>query len=249
METPTQTHHFDSTDVQRNFDRRLRAEREAAVAEERRRFAVELHDVVAGWLQAAVLHLTEARQSLHEDDARALELLKVIEQEVRGCWDDARRSAAALRPADLDRRGLAGALAEYVSRVSDASAVAIAFNTFGTPRPLPVDAEMTLLRVGQEAVTNAVRHADAGAIAVEVSYDTDAVRLEVTDNGHGFDPRDPGAGMGLRGMRERAVGVGAELIIHTEPDHGTQVIVTVPVDGAALPCPLPCDSMPETFLG
>ena len=230
METPTQTHHFDSTDVQRNFDRRLRAEREAAVAEERRRFAVELHDVVAGWLQAAVLHLTEARQSLHEDDARALELLKVIEQEVRGCWDDARRSAAALRPADLDRRGLAGALAEYVSRVSDASAVAIAFNTFGTPRPLPVDAEMTLLRVGQEAVTN-------------------AVRLEVTDNGHGFDPRDPGAGMGLRGMRERAVGVGAELIIHTEPDHGTQVIVTVPVDGAALPCPLPCDSMPETFLG
>ena len=136
METPTQAHHFDSTDVQRNFDRRLRAEREAAVAEERRRFAVELHDVVAGWLQAAVLHLTEARQSLHEDDARALELLKVIEQEVRGCWDDARRSAAALRPADLDRRGLAGALAEYVSRVSDASAVAIAFNTFGTPRPL-----------------------------------------------------------------------------------------------------------------
>src|SRR5207237_1193605 len=170
-------------------------------------------------------------------------------EEVRGCWDDARRSAAALRPADLERRGLAGALAEYVARVSDASAVAVAFNTCGTPRPLPSDAEMTLLRVGQEAVSNAIRHADAAAISVEVSYDADAVRLEVTDNGHGFDPRNPGMGMGLGGMRERAAEVGAELTIHTEPHHGTQVIVTVPIDAAAVPSTASVSSMPETFLG
>lgn len=204
------------------------AERESAILQERRRFADELHDVVASSLQAAILHLIEARQSLPPGHTPALRAIAAAEEHIRCCWADARRSAAALRPAALEEHGLSGALSAYVARLSDVSDTQITFSTSGSPRSLPEAAELALLRAGQEAVTNALRHASAQTISVELSYDADAVRLDVTDNGMGFDLSNTVPGSGLLAMRHRAQHLGAELSILTEPSHGTEVIVTLP---------------------
>lgn len=206
----------------------IEAERESAVLQERRRFADELHDVVASSLQAAILHLIEARQSLPPGLAPALRAIAAAEEHIRCCWADARRCAAALRPAALEEHGLTGALSDFVARLCDVSDTQITFSTSGSPRSLPEAAELALLRAGQEAVTNALRHASAQTISVELSYDADAVRLDVTDNGMGFDLSNTVPGSGLLAMRHRAEHLGAVLSILTEPSHGTEVIVTVP---------------------
>lgn len=211
----------------------VQAEREAAILQERRRFADELHDVVAGSLQAAILHLIEARQSLPPRETPALRSIRAAEEHIRSCWADARRSAAALRPAALEQHGLTGALSDYVSRLSEASGTNITFSTCGNPRSLPEAAELALLRAGQEAVTNALRHAAAETISVELSYDAEGVRLDVTDNGLGFDPRSTVPGSGLLAMRNRAEHLGAELSILSEPSHGTEVIVAMPYGHAS----------------
>ena len=222
----------------------VQAEREGAILQERRRFADELHDVVASTLQAAMLHLMEARQALPARKSPAVRAIEAAEEHVRTCWADARRCAAALRPVGLERRGLTGALSDYVTRLSEASGTQITFSTCGSPRALPEAAELALLRAGQEAVSNALRHASAEAISVELSYDADGVRLDVTDNGLGFDLRSTVPGSGLLAMRNRADDLGAELSILTEPTHGTEVIVSMPYEHLTQRCdpPLPSES-------
>jgi len=214
----------------------LQDEREAAVSQERLRFANELHDTVASGLQTAILHLAEARQSLLPNQTSVMSCMDAVEGDIRACWRDARRCAAAFRPVDLDRLGLAGALTEFARRVGSGSEVSVRFSTCGTPRHLPAAAELALFRAGQEAVTNALRHAHASAVSVELSYDADAVRLDITDNGRGFDVHDIAVGSGLLSIRDRAVESGAELSITSGPATGTQVIMALPcVDGTVGP--------------
>src|SRR5690349_4421240 len=95
--------------------------------------------------------------------------------------EERRRFADELRPLELERRGLAGALAAFARRLSRGTEVAVTFATHGAPFRLPDGAELALLRVGQEAVTNALRHSGAKRVSVDLSYDADAVRLEVVD--------------------------------------------------------------------
>jgi signal transduction histidine kinase len=101
------------------------------------------------------------------------------------------------------------------------------------PRPLPPDLAGHLLRIGQEALTNAVRHAAARQVAIDLTYDPAAVGLRVRDDGHGFDPAAPapaaGGGLGLPGMRERVAGLGGTLTLTSAPGAGTEVRVQVPV--------------------
>ena len=159
----------------------------------------------------------------------ALEFLRAAKAEIRVCWEDARRSAAGLRPLELERRGLAGALAGFARRLSRTADVTVSFVTRGTPSPLPEAAELAVLRVGQESVTNALRHSGAKIVSMELSYDADAVRLEVVDNGSGFDPQSILPEGGWQSMRDRANEVGAELSILAGPGAGTRVIMTVPL--------------------
>jgi signal transduction histidine kinase len=202
--------------------------REAAVLEERRRFADELHDTLASGMQAVVLHIDLARQSLPISRERALDALEAAERRVRACWDDARRCAAALRPVDLDERGLVAALEEYVARFDGASGAEVTFDACGRVTPLPAEIELMLLRVAQEAVTNALRHAQASTICVRLCFDERAgARLCVSDDGRGFDPSGSRGGSGLLTMRERASRAGATVIVLTSPGHGTEIILRV----------------------
>jgi signal transduction histidine kinase len=103
----------------------------------------------------------------------------------------------------------------------------------GTPRPLSADAEVTLLRVTQEALANVARHANAGRVAVTLSYMDGEAALDVRDDGAGFAPAadgpGPGGGLGLRGMRERVEALGGRLAVESAPGRGTTIAVTVPV--------------------
>lgn len=103
----------------------------------------------------------------------------------------------------------------------------------GEPYPLPVDAEVALLRLTQEALANAVRHARAERIAVTVTYLDDGVTLDVFDDGVGFDSQAVPAGrrptFGLHGMRERMAALGGSLTVESAPGEGTAVAVSLPL--------------------
>jgi signal transduction histidine kinase len=206
----------------------LAHERSAAVQAERRRFADDLHDTVAAHLNVAKLFLAAAKQLLPPGDAR--EFIAAAEIGIRDCWRDVRRCAAGLRPLELDDGGLAAILRNYARRLSAGGGLSVTFRNSGTQTPLPQDTELALLRVAQEAVTNAIRHGRAKAITLQLAYKANQVRLEVTDNGAGFDLTQAPKGLGLLSMRARAKQAGAQLAIHAEPAHGTQVIMIVPFD-------------------
>jgi ligand-binding sensor domain-containing protein/signal transduction histidine kinase len=205
----------------------------AAVLQERNRIAREIHDNLAQEILGASVQLelvarlmprsTEAART-HLDRARAL---------VRSSIAEARRYVWDLRSQSLDDRDLPAALAEMTRRLTAESRVQTQFQVSGTFRPLPPQVENNLLRIGQEAVNNAVRHAGAGLITVELSFDAENVRLSVRDDGRGFDPRQDGGvegHFGILGMRERAAEMGGTVAVNSRPGEGTEVSVGVPIE-------------------
>ncbi|MGI9008792.1 MAG: sensor histidine kinase, partial [Streptosporangiaceae bacterium] len=131
-------------------------------------------------------------------------------------------------PAPLARASLAGALARQADRAGAESGLTATFAVRGTPRPLAVRAEVVLLRIGQEALANVRKHAAAGTATVELYYREDGVRLEVSDDGAGFDQAAASDGFGLRGMRARLAEIGGALTVRTAPGRGTTITAEVP---------------------
>jgi signal transduction histidine kinase len=140
----------------------------------------------------------------------------------------------ALRPGPLEDGRLADALAEVARRWAADRGVPAVVTTVGEPRPLPSETEVTLLRVAQEALANAGRHADASAVALTLAFGDGQVSLDVTDDGVGFDPAAPatgngsGGGFGLTAMRERVAAHRGSLDVESGPGQGTTVVATLP---------------------
>jgi signal transduction histidine kinase len=138
-----------------------------------------------------------------------------------------------LRSQSLDHKDLPTALAEMTRRLTAESEVQTQFQVRGAFRPLSPQVENNLLRIGQEAINNAVRHARAQTVRVHLAFDTDSVQLSVHDDGRGFDPRPRDSGsaghFGLVGMRERADEMGGAFTIKSGAGEGTEVSVTVPI--------------------
>jgi two-component system NarL family sensor kinase len=195
-----------------------------AVREERRRFANELHDVVASHLNAATLYLTAARQSLPPGEVR--DMIDHAVSDVHECWSDARRCAKGLRPFGLMDRGLTTVISEYARDLSIASDVNVTFSCWGSVMPVSEDTKLAFVRVTQEAVTNAIRHAHATRVSVELQFAEDRIRLTVSDDGRGFDTARVSGGIGMSTMRDRAGQIGAELLIRRNPSGGTQIMLT-----------------------
>jgi signal transduction histidine kinase/ligand-binding sensor domain-containing protein len=210
-------------------------ERYAAVLQERNRIAREIHDNLAQEILGISVQLEIVARTMgsapdaarkHLDRARAL---------VRSSVAEARRYVWDLRSQSLDERDLPAALAEMTRRLTAESGVQTQFNVGGTFRPLAPQVENNLLRIGQEAVGNAVRHAQAKTLSVSLEFGAREVRLEVKDDGRGFDPaayNDGGRGghFGLVGMRERAEQMGGEARVNSTPGAGTEVTVRVPIE-------------------
>ena len=206
---------------------------ESAITEERNRMAGELHDNLAQGFVGVMLRLAAAREIRSASPDKAFELMDEAEVLASSSLAEARRSVWALRPPELDTEGLAGAVKVFLERIRTSSSSVLEFSVKGNPYPLPKAMTMELLRISQEAVTNALRHADASKIQVHVSYEPSVLRLSVQDNGRGFHSATPGngCGFGLTNMRERAERIGAQIEIVGDPGHGTRITVVSPLPG------------------
>jgi two-component system sensor histidine kinase UhpB len=200
----------------------------AAQEGERLRIAQELHDEVGQTLTAVLLQL--GRSARHADPALGAELLETQET-ARASLEDVRRISRELRPEALDDLGLSSALVALTERFSQSAGLNVRRQL---DRELPVlseEAELVIYRVAQEALTNVARHAGTDRAELSLTSVDGELILRVADDGPGFDPQRTEGG-GLRGMRERAVLVGAQLAVARRRTGGTEVRLSVPVGEA-----------------
>jgi signal transduction histidine kinase len=200
-----------------------------AQEEERLRLARELHDDTIQAVIALKQRLQLAQKTVKDRGAR--ESLEEIELLAEGTIENLRRLTRALRPIYLEDLGLVTALEMLAREVSQANPATVEFHQQGQERRLPPNVELALYRIAQEALSNVVRHAQARRAGLGLSFDDEEVRLEVTDDGIGFQmPRSPtdfapSGHFGLVGIRERAELIGARLEVRSEAGHGTRLSV------------------------
>jgi PAS domain S-box-containing protein len=202
----------------------------ASILEERNRMAREIHDTLAQAFTGILAQVGAANQVLTDDLEATGAHLDLIKELARTGLTEARRSVVALRPQLLEEGSLQSALHRLVAQIRTAAMdVTLYYGIEGAVYALPTEVESNLLRIGQESLTNAIRHANADEIRVELVYDRDQVCLRVKDNGQGFGVGSISAseGFGLLGMSERAERIGAQLTIRSQPGQGTEIIVTV----------------------
>jgi signal transduction histidine kinase len=219
--------------LQREVVERERAEarEHRVVVEERTRIAREIHDTLAQGFTGIVIQLEAAEDALDTDpEATRLRMLQARTL-ARESLAEARRSVWALRPLALGADDLGYAFLHLVHKLTEGSTTPIGFTLRGVLRPLSQDVEHHLLRIGQEALTNALRYAKAAEIRVTLTCADDHIELAVEDSGQGFDMAfaTHGQGLGLRGMQERADSLDAKLTITSAPGQGTRVAVVVPL--------------------
>ncbi len=205
---------------------------EYGAAEERNRLAREIHDTLAQGLTAITLQL-ETADALLESSAleRARQAVDHALALARANLEEARRSVLDLRAAPLEGRTLAQALRALTEEWTSKWNVPVRFQTAGGNYPLPLRVEAGLYRVAQEALTNAVRHANARTVTVQLSMRADRVQLMVDDDGGGFDPSQlPEGRYGLIGLNERVHLLGGSVDLQSSPGEGTRVLVTVPLE-------------------
>jgi signal transduction histidine kinase len=200
------------------------AQHEAGRLAGRQRLAADIHDTLAQGFTSILMLIQAAQADLDGSHPHAARHLDLAARTARENLAEARALVADLAPAQLDGSTLADAL----RRLSQAPGTDASFALSGTPRPLPMATEVVVLRVCQEALANVRKHARAQSAAVRLGYDPDAVRLEVSDDGAGFDPAGVSGGYGLRGMRARVAETGGTLTVRSSPGAGTSVSVTVP---------------------
>jgi signal transduction histidine kinase len=213
---------------------------ERRVAEERLRIARDLHDVLAHHIVVINSHAGVAAHLLDErtDDpslAPISQSLHTVADASSGVLAELRTTLDVLRgnEVDVDRHptpDLAG-LARLVA-VTTAVGVQVELRISGTSRPLPAAVEIALYRIAQEALTNVVKHAHARQALVQLEYDAEQIRLEVTDDGRGRSDSGSTAGYGIAGMSERAQSVGGQLVTGDGRYGGFRVAATVPTPGA-----------------
>ena len=212
-----------------DIDDRKRAEA-ASILEERNRMAREIHDTLAQAFTGILAQVGAANQVLTDDVEATQAHLDLIKELARTGLIEARRSVVALRPQLLEEGSLQSALHRLVTQLRTAAMdTTLYYEIEGEVYVLPTEIENNLLRMGQEALTNAIRHANADEIRVALRYDRDQVCLHVKDNGQGFGVGSipSSEGFGLLGMSERAERIGAQLTIRSQPGQGTEIIVTV----------------------
>lgn len=209
--------------------------RSGAVLEERNRIARELHDNLEQELAGITMQLDLAVDCFQQAPKVARQALETARDMSRHSMVDARRSVWDLRCHLLEEGDLVSALRQIVQPSSDRDQVQVEVNVTGSPVRLAPTVEMNLLRIGQEAVSNAIKHGHARNVTAVLEYERDKVRLSVTDDGRGFRPQEtaPSGHFGLLDMRERAHSMGCALAIESAPDCGTKVAVEIPIKSEA----------------
>jgi two-component system sensor histidine kinase UhpB len=215
---------FNSTLDRLESERRASMHRVLAAQEaERRRIAQELHDQIGQNLTAVVLELKRVRGSVNGGDAEALADAQELARET---LEEVRRISYELRPAALDDLGLPSALRSLCGGIARRAEIAVEVDVADDLPALDGQVELALYRVAQEALTNAARHARCTTVHVVLGVVGDDVLLRVADDGVGMDGSFPGGG--LRGMRERAVAVGAAFEARSAHGRGVEISMRIP---------------------
>ncbi len=212
--------------------RRVRREFSLVLAE-RARLSREIHDTLLQSLVGVALQFDAIANSLDGASAAAKEQLVRIRRHVESYIREARQSIWDLRSPVLETHDLAAALREFGRRAAAGSAARFTATVTGTPRQPSAKVENQLLRIGQEAISNAVRHAQATRISLEVRFEDGALTLRVSDDGRGFEydsvAHNGDSHYGLTTMRERAEELGGRFRVSTERGKGTSVETVVPL--------------------
>lgn len=241
-------------DLVATHDALAAAQRESGALAERARLARDIHDTLAQGF-SSILLLARAgltapasgvvaahpasRTGRALDGAEGTALLRQIEATAAENLDEARRVVHALAPAALEEAPLVAALGRLLDRTAQQGDLQPVLHCDGEPVVLATAVEVALLRLAQGALANVRQHAQATRVGVTLTYSDNEVRLDVVDDGAGFDPAQvtrpsaEGAGFGLRAMRERLAALGGTLDVESAPGSGTAVAATVPLAPAA----------------
>jgi signal transduction histidine kinase len=198
------------------------------VLSERERLAMEMHDTLAQSFTGISFQLQAVREGIksNKTDHRqldvALDMVKMSHQE-------AKRNIAALSPQSLGEAGLMESLEGTARRLVDGGSIDISTAVHGKPRIIPLRVFDGLFRIGQEAISNAIRHSHLTRIVISLTFEPSDLCLIVKDDGIGFSTDNQYQGFGTRGMEKRAEGIGGTLQIMSSPGRGTNVVVTVPL--------------------
>jgi signal transduction histidine kinase len=200
-----------------------------AQTEERRRISRELHDNTGQLLASMLLRLNVLQQTT--SDQAVKQAVREITSVASSTLEDISRLARGLHPAVLEDLGLTQALQRAVEEFS-VGGVSATFEMTGNTERLPQHVEHEVYQIVKEALTNVQRHSHADRVNVRLEMGVALVTATVTDNGAGFDTREPmarGRHLGIVGMRERATLLGGSLRITSAPGEGTTITLTIPV--------------------
>lgn len=197
----------------------------AAQENERQRIARELHDEIGQTLTVALLFL---KRAVDRAPAEIRGELADTQEAVRAGLDEVRSIARRLRPDALEDLGLHSALNALCSEFSQATGIVVVKNIAPQANRLQPEVELVCYRIAQESLTNIARHAEASKVWLDLHSTTDQLLLRIADDGRGGVDAE---GAGINGMRERALLVSAALTIASPVGEGTEVLVTIPIDG------------------
>ena len=221
---------------QRRAAEAIRA-RFAVTLAERTRIAQELHDTLLQGFTGVSLQMHAVQRMLSARPAEAADVLAHAARTADATLREARHTVWEMRAPELETNDLPDALAAAAREAIGATPIRLALTVRGDRRPLPHAVEVAALRIGREAVRNAVRHADAEGVELALEYGPGVLRVTVRDDGRGVIPHDMDAARsaghwGIVGMRERAARAGGSLDIAPAPGGGTQLSVALPIPGA-----------------
>jgi signal transduction histidine kinase/uncharacterized protein YdeI (BOF family) len=215
--------------------RRVAAEKEfALIFAERNRMAREIHDTLAQGLGGISIHLEFIKNRLKEIPPEITKHLEITRELVRNSLADVRHAIWDMRSQALQDGNLISALESTARQLTEGSQVTCRVTVTGRPHPLPPVMENELLHIGQEALCNAVKHAGAKEIELQINFAEATICLSVKDNGCGFSTDKPpprNDSFGLIGMRERVEQLRGQLLIESHPGTGTRIFATVPLAG------------------
>jgi signal transduction histidine kinase len=202
----------------------------AAQEEERQRIARELHDGLVPVLASLNIRLHTVGKLLDREEHPLAGEIRELAEQAQASSRDIRRLVHDLRPVALDELGLVPALRQHLARCEREHSLVVEFVADEGER-LPAPMETALFRIVQEAVNNVLRHAQAQHVSVILNQDVDHVRLQIVDDGHGFDIKLPRSGrhIGLWSMRERVEQLGGQFEVRSASGQGTTVTAVVPL--------------------
>jgi signal transduction histidine kinase len=193
--------------------------------------AREIHDTLAQGLVATSVQLQLAKKHIADPATPLGRHLDTAQQLVRGSLEEARGSIWNMRSQILENSSLDQALEGILRQLTDGTEIQVRFAVTGHARRLAPAIENNLLRIGQEAIGNAVKHAHAKNISVALDFKSDEAGLTIRDDGNGFDPAHLplGSHFGMIGQRERTAQMGGRLEVNSSPGQGTGVEVRIPI--------------------